>query len=208
MDTIEAGRIEATNHERYQLATAHGWRFRPDAPDMLTRWQVLPFNQQGDQRIAFGAISGAYQGIPFTVFDFHRGLDVITIDTVWVVRLPAPMPLFQIVSSTDSNWDTEQYPQPPTPDRKFNRLYRMVDTDPSVALGILTPHVTTVMRKQKLHNWSLTGNDLIYAEQPIFGRVRPDDVIETLDALTALLSVLPQYRQPPPQQYPYPPRRY
>jgi hypothetical protein len=243
MDTNEAKRIEATNYERYQLAMAHGWQFRADAPDLLTRWQVLPFNQRGDKRLAFGAVSGMYQGVAFTVFDFHRRpvvtsvhtrwtnkkvneLDTITIDTVWVVRLPVAMPWFQIVSSTDSNWDTEHHPEPPTPDRKFNRWYKLIDTDPNVAIGILTPHVMSTMRSQKLHNWSLAGTDLVYVEHPIFGRIKPDDVIESLGALTALLSVLPmrgpqpmpQYQQYPlqpgypapqgyPQQHPYPPQR-
>jgi hypothetical protein len=223
MDTTEAKRIETTNYERYQLAASHGWQFHADLPELLNRWPVLPFNQRGDKRLAFGVVTGAFQGLSFTVFDFHRRptvtsvhtrwtnkkvneLDTITIDTVWAIRLPMAVPPFQIVSSTDSNWDTEQYPEPATHDRKFNRWYKLIDTDPNVAARILSQPVMTMMREQKLHNWSLVGTDLLYVEHPIFGRVKPDDVIESLGALAALVSVLPLHN-PAPQHYPqqYPP---
>jgi hypothetical protein len=228
VDTNEAKRIEATNYERYQMATGYGWQFWADVPSLLERWQVLPFNQRGDKRLAFGVVQGNYQGLPFTVFDFHRRptvtsvhtrwtnkkvneLDTITIDSVWVITLPAAMPAFQIVSSVDSAFDTDPYPEPPTPDRKFNRWYKLIDTDPNVAMGILTPHVMSTMRSEKLHNWSLAGADLVYVEHPIFGRIKPDDVIESLGALSALLAVLPMRGPQPipqyPQQYPYPPQR-
>jgi hypothetical protein len=216
MDTIEANRIETTNYERYQLATSQGWQFQADQPDLLNRWPVLPFNQRGDKRLAFGVVTGAFHGLNFTVFDFHRRptvtsvhtrwtkkkvneLDTITIDTVWAIRLPTAVPPFQIVSSTESNWDTEHYPEPPTHDRKFNRWYKLIDTDPNVAARILSQPVMTLMRQQKLHNWSLVGTDLLYVEHPIFGRVKPDDVIESLDALAGLVSLLPLHNPRPPQ---------
>ncbi|MET0236885.1 MAG: hypothetical protein ABW224_19710 [Kibdelosporangium sp.] len=237
MDTIEAKRIETTNYERYQMAAAHGWQFQADVPDLLTRWAVLPFNQRGDKRLAFGVVTGAFQGLPFTVFDFHRRptvtsvhtrwtkkkvneYDSITIDTVWVIRLPAVVPPFQIASSIESNWDIDEYPEPPTHDKKFNRWYKVIDTDPNVAGQILTPPLMALMRQLKLHNWSLTGTDLLYVENPIFGRIKPDDVIEVLSKLAALVPLLPmhnrpqqQYRPQYPQQQPahqpgYPPRQY
>ncbi|ALG07276.1 hypothetical protein [Kibdelosporangium phytohabitans] len=239
MDTNEAKRIETTNHERYQLATSSGWQFWADMPDLLTRWQVLPFNQRGDKRMAFGVIKGNFHGLQFTMFDFHRRptvtsvhtrwtnkkvneLDTITIDSVWVITLPAAMPFFQIVSSVESAFDTEQYPEPPTPDRKFNRWYKLIDTDPNAALQVLTPPVMSTMRQLKLHNWSLVGTDLVYAENPFF-RTKADDIVDTLGKLASLVGVLPvnqpappqaqpmQPMQPPapqPYQQPYPPQGY
>src|ERR1043165_2014802 len=203
MDTNEARRIETTNHERYQMATGSGWQFWADMPDLLTRWQVLPFNQRGDKRMAFGVVQGNFHGLPFTGFEFHRRptvtsvhtrwtnkkvneYDTITIDSVWVVTLPSAMPFFQIVSSIDSAFDTEQYPEPPTPDRKFNRWYKLIDTDPNAAMHILTPPVMSTMRQLKLHNWSLVGTDLIYVENPFF-RTKPEDIVETLSKLATLL---------------------
>ncbi|MEV7551118.1 hypothetical protein AB0N89_15970 [Amycolatopsis sp. NPDC089917] len=250
METNEARRIEATNAERYAMSGQYGWEFSPDAPNLLERWTVLPFNQRGDKRMAFGALSGVYNGLRFSVFDYHRRptvtsvhtrwtnkkvneLDTISIDTVWVVTLPAPMPNFQIVSSIEAAWDVDQYPEPATADRKFNRWYKLIDTDPNVAAGVLTPQVAAAMRSSKLHSWSLVGAELVYVENPTFGRTKPDDVLLTLGHLGNLVSLLPfhlgggQPAAPPPyppqnpgyqQQYPlqppypqqpgYPPPQY
>ncbi len=224
METNEARRVEATNAERYQMSGQYGWEFSPDAPNLLERWTVLPFNQRGDKRMAFGALSGAYQGLRFSVFDYHRRptvtsvhtrwtnkkvneLDTISIDTVWVVALPAPMPNFQIVSSIESAWDVEKYPEPATADRKFNRWYKLIDTDPNVAVGVLTPQVAGLMRSSKLHTWSLVGSELVYVENPTFGRTKPEDVLATLGKLAHLVSQLPfalggGQPQPPRPQYP------
>lgn len=247
METSEARRIEATNAERYQMSGQYGWEFSPDAPNLLERWTVLPFNQRGDKRIAFGALSGAYQGLRFSVFDYHRRptvtsvhtrwtnkkvneLDSLTIDSVWVITLPSAMPNFQIVSSIESAWDVEQYPEPATADRKFNRWYKLIDTDPNVAVQVLTPQVAATMRSLKLHTWSLAGNELVYVEHPTFGRTKPEDVLGALGKLAQLVPQLPyhlgggqpqapqqqfqqpqqpQYPQGPPPQYPqqqYPPQ--
>ncbi|KFZ82691.1 hypothetical protein ED92_01950 [Amycolatopsis sp. MJM2582] len=229
METNEARRIEATNAERYAMSGQYGWEFSPDAPNLLERWTVLPFNQRGDKRMAFGALSGAYNGLRFSVFDYHRRptvtsvhtrwtnkkvneLDTISIDTVWVVTLPAPMPNFQIVSSIESAWDVDQYPEPATADRKFNRWYKLIDTDPNVAVAVLTPQVAATMRSSKLHTWSLVGAELVYVENPTFGRTKPDDVLSTLGRLAQLVSLLPfhlgaQPAAPPPPQPYYPPQQ-
>ncbi|RSN27919.1 hypothetical protein DMC61_23590 [Amycolatopsis sp. WAC 04169] len=231
METNEARRIEATNAERYAMSGQYGWEFSPDAPNLLERWTVLPFNQRGDKRMAFGALSGAYNGLRFSVFDYHRRptvtsvhtrwtnkkvneLDTISIDTVWVVTLPAPMPNFQIVSSIESAWDVEQYPEPATADRKFNRWYKLIDTDPNVAVAVLTPQVAATMRSSKLHTWSLVGAELVYVENPTFGRTKPDEVLSTLGRLAQLVSLLPfhlaggQPAAPPPPQPHYPQQQY
>ncbi|WP_370946573.1 hypothetical protein AB5J62_03180 [Amycolatopsis sp. cg5] len=225
MDTNEANRIETTNSERYQLSLAQGWHFRADAPDLLDRWRVLPFSQHGDKRLAFGMLAGAYQGMPFSTFDFHRRptvtsvhtrwtnkkvneLDTITIDSVWVITLPVAMPNFQIVSSVDSAFEVDAYPEPATADRKFNRWYKLIDTDPNLAVHILTPQVMSTMRQLKLHTWSLVGNELVYVEHPIFGRTKPDDVLAVLGKLLSLVSLLPlhlgqQQAPQPPQAQPH-----
>jgi hypothetical protein len=83
----------------------------------------------------------------------------------------------------------------------------MIDTDPNVAVQILSQPVMSLMRQQKLHNWSLVGTELVYVEHPIFSRVKPDDVIEALGKLTGLVSALPTHNpapppQPPAQQHP------
>ncbi|KZB82179.1 hypothetical protein [Amycolatopsis regifaucium] len=235
METSEARRVEATNAERYQMSGQYGWEFSPDAPNLLERWPVLPFTQRGDKRMAFGALSGAYNGLRFSVFDYHRRptvtsvhtrwtnkkvneLETISIDTVWVLTLPAPMPNFQIVSSIESAWDVEQYPEPATADRKFNRWYKLIDTDPHIAVQILTPQVAATMRSLKLHTWSLVGSELVYVENPTFGRTKPEDVLSTLGRLAQLVPLLPFHigggqpaaPQPQPQYQPQPqaPQQY
>ncbi|TCO62210.1 hypothetical protein [Actinocrispum wychmicini] len=231
----ESKRIEKTNAERYQASAQYGWQFRPDAPELLDRWNVMPFTQRGDKRLAFGVLSGAYQGLPFTMFDFHRrpkvtssytkythrhmnDRDTIEIESVWVVTLRAPMPRFQIVSSTAPTYEVDHYPEPPTYDPKFNRWYKIIDTDPQVATQLLTPPVMSTMRQLKTHNWALVGTDLVYVENPIFGRTKPDEVLQALGKLYTLVSLLPigppappQYQQPQPNfqyQQPYPQYRY
>jgi hypothetical protein len=217
----ESKRIEKTNAERYQAAGAYGWQFRPDAPELLQKWSVMPFTQRGDKRLAFGVLTGMYQGLPFTAFEFHRRptvtsvhtrwtnkkvseYDTINIDSVWALTLPAPMPRFQIVSSVEPTFDIDQYPEPPTHDPKFNRWYKLLDTDPNVALQVLTPQVMSTMRQLKVHSWALVGNELVYTEHHIFGRTKPDDVLETMGKLASLVAVLPMHagQQAPQPQYP------
>jgi hypothetical protein len=224
METYEARAIKKINGERQQYAAACGWQFRDDAPELLTRWQVLPFNQIGDKRLAYGVLTGMYQNMPFTMFDFHRRpkvthvvtrftgkevnqLDSITVDSVWAVTLPVTMPNFQIASSVESTFDVETCPEPATHDPKFNRWYKLISTDPNLAVQILTPPVMATMRKLKLHNWSLVGNELLYVAHP-FTRTKPDDVVEVLGKLATLVSLLPMHLgqpapgAPPVQQAP------
>lgn len=232
MESGEAGRIKTTNNERYELSRAYGWEFSPDAPNLLTRWTVLPFSLQGDQRLAFGALNGAYQGLPFTMFDYHRRptvtsvhtrwtnkkineIDKLAIESVWVVTLPVLMPNFQIVSSVESTFEITAYPDVRTPDPKFNRWYKLIDTDPNVAAHVLTPQVMGAMRQLKVHTWSLVGNELVYVQHP-FSRNKPDDVLKWLGKLAALVAVLPLHlgrpqhapQYPAPQYPPQPGPRY
>ena len=220
MKTNEARRIATTNAERAHLAAELRWRFRPDAPDLLERWTVAPFNQRGDKRIAFGVITGGFRGLPFTMFDFHRRpvvtvvhtrwsgkkvteVDTITIDSVWVIALPCAMPGFSIVNDVESTFDTDAYPEPATRDRGFNRRHKLVDTDQSVAVQVLTPRIMTAMRRLKLHTWALAGNELVFASHPTFGRTKPDGIVDTLGKLATLVSLLPMHlgwRQHPPRQ--------
>jgi hypothetical protein len=208
-----------TNAERAHLAAELRWQFRPNAPDLLERWTVVPFNQRGDKRIAFGVITGGFRGLPFTMFDFHRRpkvtavhrgtkvseTDTITVDSVWVIALPAPMPYFSIVSDV---FDTAAYPEPTTRDRKFNRGHKLIATDPDLAVQVLTPKIMSTMRRLKLHTWALVGNELIYAHHPTFTRTKPDGIITTLGNLATLVSHLPLHlghpAPPPPHQHQWP----
>jgi len=112
---------------------------------------LLPFNQIGDKRLAYGVLTGMYQNMPFTMFDFHRRpkvthvvtrytkkevnqLDTITVDSVWAITLPVAMPNFQIASSVESTFDVETCPEPATHDPKFNRWYKLISTDPNLAV--------------------------------------------------------------------------
>ncbi|GAA0571315.1 hypothetical protein GCM10009534_01410 [Kribbella sandramycini] len=208
-----------TNEERQALAQQSGWRFREQAPELTDYWRVPPFTSHGDQRIAFGVVDGQLNGVPFVAFDFHRRpkvthvhtawtnkevnqLDEVKIDTVWVVKLPRPMPYFSIASSTEPELEVEHYPEPPTPDSKFNRWYKMIDTDPNVAGYYLHPQLMQFMRKQKVNTWSVVGDDLVCMEHPIFGRTKPKDLTETLGKLVQLAGLLPYnaFPPPPPQQ--------
>ncbi len=219
MKTNQARRIATTNAERAHLAAELRWRFRPDAPDLLERWTVAPFNQRGDKRIAFGVITGGFQGLPFTMFDFHRRpvvtavhtrwsgkkvteVDTITIDSVWVITLPSAMPRFSIVNDA---FDTDTYPEPATHDHTFNRRHKLVDTDQSLGVQVLTPQIMTTMRRLKLHTWALVGNELIFASHPTFGRTKPDGIVDTLGKLATLVSLLPMHlgwRQHTPSRRP------
>ncbi|MFF0338642.1 hypothetical protein [Kribbella sp. NPDC004875] len=206
--TIEAKRIEKTNQERFQLAQQWGWQFQPEAPQYADAWQVLPFTQRGDQRIAFGVVNGQFNGVPFLTFDFHRrpkvthyhdawtdrelsSRDTVTIDTVWAVKLPMPMPFFQVASSIDPAFDVDPYPEPQTPDGKFNRWYKLIDTDPNIAAYYLHPQLMKLMRDAKLHTWAVVGDDLLFMEHPIFGRTKPDEIVETLGKLLQLVNLFP-----------------
>ncbi|SDD35578.1 hypothetical protein [Actinokineospora iranica] len=216
--------INKINKARAAMAHERGWEFAEEAPALLQRWPVLPFTDRGDMRLAYGALSGTNDGLAFTVFEFIRRPTVIatkamgmtvnkqhrfSTDSVWVVRLPAPMPYFQITSRDQVYFDLPSSPRPTTADRKFNRRYRLVDTDPSLAAQVLTPQIVALSLEARLGTWSLLGSELVYAENTMLGMTSPAKVLETLAKLAALISCLPFHLgggQPPvaypPQQLP------
>ncbi|HEY0449847.1 hypothetical protein [Actinophytocola sp.] len=231
VDSHEAKRIETTNHERQTLAASRGWGFSPDAPELLERWPLKPFTEIGDKRLVFGVVSGNAGGIAFTAFDYHRrpkvtnwqkhgkttmSIDTILIDTVWVVSLPGALPRFQVFDNAEPNFDETGTVPPQTADPKVNRSYLLVETDPAVATQMLTPQVTAVMKQFKLHNWAVSGAELLCVKHPIFGRVKPEELTTKVSELGQLIAALPphlwqqgtqQSAQPQPAQ-PAPPQPY
>jgi hypothetical protein len=103
------------------------------------------------------------------------------------------MPGFSIVDDAGSAFDTGAYPGPATHDRGFNRRHKLVDTDQSLAVQVLTPQLMTTMRRLKLHTWALVGNELVFASHPTFGRTKPDGIVDTLGKLATLVSLLPMH---------------
>lgn len=218
VDSPEAKRIQQTNYERQMLASSRGWGFAPDAPELLGRWPVKPFSENGDKRMAFGVVSGAVNGAPFTAFDFHRRtklthvgslpIDIVVVKTVWVLTLPAILPKFEIFDSAEPEFDKTGAVPPQTADHKVNRSYLLVGTDLGLANQVLTPAVTGVMKRHKLVNWSTYGNQLLCVKHPIFGRVKPDELASKVGELAQLISVLPPHLWRAPQYYPHPPQGY
>lgn len=230
VDSIEAKRIQQTNHERQSLASSHGYGFAPDAPELLDKWPLKPFTEIGDKRVAFGVVTGAVNGISFTAFDYHRrpkvtnwqargrttmSIDTILIDTVWVLTLPATLPKFQIFDNAEPNFDKDGAVPPQTADAKVNRSYLLVDTDPGVATQLLTPPVTAHMKQHKLYNWATWGDQLLCIKHPIFGRVKPEELTAKVGELGQLVAMLPQHmwgtgnaQQPAPQPPAPQPQQY
>jgi len=244
VDTHEAKRIQTTNYERQSLASSQGWGFAQDAPELLDKWPLKPFTEVGDKRMAFGVVSGMSAGIAFTAFDYHRrprvtnykslgvttmSVDTILIDTVWVLTLPSTLPKFQVFDRAEPNFDKDGALPPQTTDTKTNRSYLLVDTDPGVAVQLLTPQITAVMKQYKLHNWATWGDQLLCVKHPIFGRVKPDELSSKVAELGRLMAAIPphlwgtgnmahqpqqvvQHQPAPPQpqyqQQPYPQQGY
>lgn len=230
VDTHEAKRIQQTNYERQSLASSQGWGFAQDAPELLDKWPLKPFTEVGDKRMAFGVVSGMVNGVAFTAFDYHRrprvtnykslgvttmSVDTILIDTVWVLTLPSTLPKFQIFDSAEPNFDKDGALPPQTADAKVNRSYLLVDTDPGVAVQLLTPAMTGLMKQHKLHNWATWGDQLLCVKHPIFGRVKPEELSTKVGELGQLMATIPHHMwgtgnaaaapQPAPPQ-PYPPQ--
>ncbi|GGS33960.1 hypothetical protein [Actinokineospora fastidiosa] len=220
--------INRVNRERAGLAYERGWQFAEEAPALLDRWRVLPLTQRGDMRMAYGALTGVCDGLPFTMFDFIRRDRVVNMqamgltlnkhhdfrtDSVWAVTLQAPMPFFQITSNNEVYADVDHHPRPMTGERKFDRRHRLVDTDPHVAAQILTPPLVGFLREAELGTWSLVGNELVYAEMVMLANTTPQKVVGTLAKLAHLVTYLPRhFGQPQPypgQGYPgYPAQGY
>ncbi|MGH3863712.1 hypothetical protein [Actinokineospora sp.] len=211
--------VNGANRNRGKLAELRGWQFAEQAPELLDRWPVLPFTQRGDMRLAYGVLGGTCDGLSFTVFDFMRrdmvidkqvyGVtfnqhDKMVTDTVWVVRLPAPMPFFQIAHCNQVYWDIDDSPHPTTGDRKFDKRHRIVGTDPHVAAQILTPGVIATIRDAELGSWSLIGTDLVCAERSILGANGPNKVVEKLGKLAVLVAQLPFHKGGGQQSHPQP----
>lgn len=217
VQNLEAKRIAKTNDERAALAARRGWEIRVDAPELLERWRyALPFSLRGKDELAFGVLSGNHAGMAFTAFDYHRHSAVKAvrdawadnatrddefprISTVWVVKLTTDVPWFQVVESIDPVYDVTGLPEPITGNPDFNRWYRLVNTDPQVAAQVLHPELTRYLRTQKLHTWALMHDELVFTTAPIFGRVKTDELVATLDKLAGLITLLPlttlrQYR--------------
>lgn len=209
MGNLEAKRIAKTNDERAALAARHGWGFSVEGPELVDRWRyALPFSLRGEDELAFGVVGGRHHGLRFTAFDYHRQVTLeavrdawkdgevpkagaVRINTVWVIELPAKVPWFQIVENADPAYDVKGMPEPATPNENFNRWYRLVNTDPQVAAQVLHPSMTRYLRKNKLRTWALMHNELLFTTFPIFTRTKPDDLVETLDRLAGLISLLP-----------------
>jgi hypothetical protein len=231
VDTPEAKRIQTTNYERQALASGQGWGFAQDAPELLGKWPLKPFTEVGDMRMAFGVVSGMAGGVAFTAFDYHRRprvtsyksfgittakVDTIVVDTVWVLTLPSTLPAFQVFDRAEPNFDKQGGVAPQTADPKVNRSYLLVDTDPQVAVQLLTPQVTAIMKQYKLHNWATWGDQLLCVKHLIFGRVKPEELSAKAGELGRLVAAIPPHlwgtgdhpapaqQQPAPQQQPQP----
>ncbi|MBC6446171.1 hypothetical protein [Actinokineospora xionganensis] len=133
--------------------------------------------------------------------------DKMVTDSVWVVRLPALLPFFQITSRDQVYFDLDDSPHPATGDREFDKRHQLVDTDPAVAAQVLTPGVITTVREARLGTWTLLGDELVYAENCYLGGTGPNKVLETLGKLAMLVSQLPLHLgggQPAPQAHSQP----
>ncbi|WP_051114840.1 hypothetical protein [Actinokineospora enzanensis] len=206
---------------RAELARAYGWQFAEEAPWLPERWPVIPFSQRGDMRHAYGVMTGAFQGMSFTVVDFFRRPTVIVrkelgikvserdqydIDTVWVFHNLPRMPFFQIARRWTYHEDNGSNPRPATGDKKFDKKFRLVDTDPYAAGQVLTPWVQAWLRDGEGDSLSLLGTDVLYTRKHMIPATKPEMILSGLQALAYLVPLLPgQAGQPPVQQYPQQP---
>ncbi|ADD43040.1 hypothetical protein [Stackebrandtia nassauensis] len=190
MDSTEIDRIATTKNERRQWAADNDWRYRDEAPELLDRWEVKPFTEPSDDRIAFGVVAGKAHGVEFTVFDYHHHSrkNGYQVDTAWVVPLGVEVPRFQIFKDGEVNFQDVKAGTSPAPilDRYLRYDYRIALTDSEIARWVLTPQVLEIMVEHRIHNWALSGSDLVCTRHPILKRIKPKKILKVIGGLSAL----------------------
>ncbi|WP_156757730.1 type III secretion system chaperone family protein [Actinokineospora pegani] len=205
-------RQNSKNAERQAFAAAHGWRFQPFAPELLTRYPCAPFTEHGDRRVAFGHLAGWVDGAWVTAFDFQRRTkrtsygsimftDTNSVETVWTVRLPAPLGVVEVQRRLSFGQDTGLR----TADPEFNRQHAVVGGDPDLAARLLTPRVTALLPQVSRSGFAIVGDELVVARDNVLTRTTVPELLEVARLLVALMRALP-VQGAPSQQIPPQPR--
>jgi hypothetical protein len=194
-------RQQSKNTERQAFAMSQGWHFQPYAPELLNiYYEVAPFTERGDRRVAFGVLNGMVDGMPVTVFDYQRRTkktsysfvlyrDTNQVNTVWVVKLPAVLPPLQL---SGRRFFAGNATQPQTPDQEFNQQHLIDDGDLNLARELFTPQVTGAIRHFRLSNWTILGNELIFPMVNVMTRTTPQEIMDTARSLVALVRTFPE----------------
>jgi hypothetical protein len=202
-----AWRRQRRGEERAQLAASRGWQFADSDERLLTRWRGEPFSRRGDNREAFGVISGSVDDIPFTAFDYRRrtvhvvgSQDEYETITVWVLRLPEPLPAVEVKPGHAGRMKTV-----PTGDPEFDRRFLVSSAHAETVQWLFNPEVTAWLREHKLPDWRIEGQDLLHWRENYFRRTKPAQVAATAESLAGLAARLPTVQQrydqpnPPPR---------
>ncbi|AHI01285.1 hypothetical protein KALB_7927 [Kutzneria albida DSM 43870] len=195
-------RQNTKNAERQAFAASQGWYFSPNAPELLTRWGTRPFTERGDRRVAFGVISGAYNGVQFTAFDFQLRTHVRvtngarsednSVYTVWVIHLPTTLPDLTVArrgffGRQDANEVQGLHPE-------FSKQYAVYCAqNPRLAAELLTPAAMQLISQHAQDGFAVQGSDLVYTKKNTFTRHTPAELVQTVDMLRALVSSFPQH---------------
>jgi hypothetical protein len=195
-------RQDSKNAERQAFAASQGWHFRPYAPELLQVYNCKPFTERGDRRVAFGVVVGMVDGVQVTAFDYQRrtkrtsysGIiysDSNQVVTVWVVKLPANLPSLHM-GSRGFRLLTGNFVEPRTPDVEFNKGFLIEGGDENFAMRLFTPQVTAMMKHTRLADWTIQGNELIHYSTNHFTRTTAEEIMQTAQALVALVRSFPE----------------
>jgi hypothetical protein len=189
------------NAERQALAASQGWYFSPYAPALVTRWYAAPFVQRGDRRLVYGVVSGTYNGVRFTVFDFQLRTHISVVNgvqsednsvyTVWVIHLPTTLPYLTVVRR--GIFGRQYAGEVPWLDPEFSRQFAVYCLNPGFAAALLTPSAMQMIAWHAREGVTVQGADLIYASANKLAGQTAVELMRTVDMLRALVAAFPPH---------------
>jgi hypothetical protein len=199
---VAGGLLTAWNSKQRQTevvrlsrwATQRGWSYRPNAPELTTRWSGPPFVGRGQVTDVF---SGLINGLPFTAFDYSWTSESGEHSTTYhypvvTMPLPAALPLLWVLPQNAAN----QLSNPlgagdiTFESAAFNDTFMVSSDNDRYAYAVVHPRMMEYLMGCPFAGWGvrIEGNNVIFFGH---GPQRPDGIASTASWLAGFVSLIP-----------------
>jgi hypothetical protein len=200
---IYAAIANSKRRERlFAAATARGWTYTAEQPELVSRWTGTPFGR-GDSRHAREVLSGSWRGAGFWAFTYSyetsstdsKGARTTTTHryAVTALALPAYLPTLEVAPESlmgrfsqavgiGSDIDVES--------EDFNRTFRVESRDRKFASDVLTPRLVEALLAGPRDPWRIEGPCILTWDT---GTVEVEQVDGRLAALQLVVSAIPAF---------------
>lgn len=200
---VYAAMADSKRRERlFAAATARGWTYVRESPQLVGRWSGQPFGT-GDNRRVRDTVAGAWHGREFTAFTYtyetssedSKGSRSTTTHwfTVVALVLPTWLPtlevrpesaMHRVLGAVGIGEDIELESE------DFNRAFRVSARDPKYASDVLAPRTMEQLLAGPRTPWRIEGNTVLtWADGPL----EPDVVEPRLAFVERVVSLIPAF---------------